>query len=219
MPTPMNSGQGTNPVERLSRGDRRRDRGDPARPGPSRGFVVRGVAYNGLGEWSHAIVDLDKVVKRNPDWSWNWFERATACFGLGEHDRALADINHAIELDRSINQFWYLRGRIHAAKDDYPDAIADLTEGIRVSPPAERDLDPEPSRCAGSGRPNRGGSGGLRRDPRVRPGPSPACPDQPRLVHRSGRRRLRGRAQETGRSSDGRDDHSVSVPRLDLRSA
>jgi tetratricopeptide (TPR) repeat protein len=189
---------------------------DPSRP---EAYVVRGTAYNGLGEWSHAIVDLDGVIRRDPAWCWNWFERASALLGLGNLDRALSDINRAIQLDKNINQFWYLRARIHTSKDDYPVALADLTEGIRASPPAERDLDPEPSRCAGSGRPNRGGSGGLRRDPRVRPGPSPACLDQPRLVHRSGRRRPRGRAQETGRSSDGRDDHSISVPRPDLRSA
>src|SRR5262249_2358038 len=46
---------------------------DPSR---QEAYVVRGSAYNGLGEWSHAIVDLNTVIGRAPGWSWNWFERA-----------------------------------------------------------------------------------------------------------------------------------------------
>ena len=107
-------------------------------PNRQEAYVVRGTAYNGLGRWNHAIVDLDGVIRRAPEWCWNWFERATARFGIADHDRALSDVNRAIELDRSINQFWYLRGRIHTAKGDYAEARADLTEGIRLAPLADK---------------------------------------------------------------------------------
>ena len=62
------------PVEGISQCDRRCDRGDRLDASRQESYVVRGTSYNGLGEWKHAIVDLNEVVRQVPNWSWNWFE-------------------------------------------------------------------------------------------------------------------------------------------------
>ena len=75
MPTPMNSGQRRGYGRTLIAAIDDATEAIRLDPGRVEAFVGRAVAYNGLGEWSNRAVDLDKVVKRNPDWSWNWFER------------------------------------------------------------------------------------------------------------------------------------------------
>jgi tetratricopeptide (TPR) repeat protein len=68
-------------------------------------YAHRGSAYNGLGEYDHAIADLERYFASGPSAPWPHFHRGLAYEAKADFDRALADINRAIELDGKVPDY------------------------------------------------------------------------------------------------------------------
>jgi tetratricopeptide (TPR) repeat protein len=103
------------------------------------------------GEAQAALVELDAIVARAPEWPEGWNKRATVLYLLGEYDRSLADIERALALEPRHFGALAGRGLIHIARENYGAALDDYRRARAVNPflKGAADLIPTLERKAG----------------------------------------------------------------------
>jgi tetratricopeptide (TPR) repeat protein len=96
--------------------------------------MQQAVDFMGHGLPAQAILVLDDIVARAPDWPEAWNKRATVLYLLGEHDRSLADIERTLALEP--RHFGALAGigLIRIAKGEHRAALAAFRRALAVNP-------------------------------------------------------------------------------------
>jgi tetratricopeptide (TPR) repeat protein len=114
-------------------------------------MLQNALALLNAGEAQAALVELDAIVARAPDWSEGWNKRATVLYLLDEYDRSLADIERVLALEPRHFGALAGRGLIHIAREDYGAALEDYRRARAVNPflKGAADLIPSLERKAG----------------------------------------------------------------------
>jgi tetratricopeptide (TPR) repeat protein len=94
----------------------------------------RGMAYERLGDFDHAIEDDSAVIQDNPQEAMAYNNRGFAYQRKGNLDHALADYDHAVQLVPELNVAWFNRGEAHRLQGDYPGAVDDFSHVIKLQP-------------------------------------------------------------------------------------
>jgi len=103
----------------------------------------RGVAYNELGDFDHAIADYQEALGLVPGDATTirnlriaYVRRAVASANLGHYEEALADLDKAIELDRAHPLAYLRRAEVWIELGDFDAARRDLESAERLRPSA-----------------------------------------------------------------------------------
>ena len=88
--------------------------------------------YN--NDWQGALIDCNKAIIDNPNYSAFYNLRATINLYLSDTIKAIADLNKAIKLDSTISQNYSLRATLKAAQKDRKGAISEYSKAIQLSP-------------------------------------------------------------------------------------
>jgi len=94
----------------------------------------RGLSYERLGDFDHAIEDDTAVIEANPREAMAYNNRGLAYQRKGELDHALADYDHAIQLVPELSMAWFNRGEAHELQGNYAGAIEDFGRVIKLQP-------------------------------------------------------------------------------------
>lgn len=97
-------------------------------------YLARGRLALELGDWDHAIADLDQAILLAPGDPRAHHFRGKARAGRKELDAAIADYNEAIRLDPKRALTYRDRGLAWDTKRYFDRAIADLNEAVRLDP-------------------------------------------------------------------------------------
>lgn len=98
-----------------------------------KGFYNRGCIYQILDEDSLAILDYNKALKLNSDYSDAYYNRGIIYEESGNYDKALEDYNRAIKLNPSyIIDIYTNRGNTYLAKEAYDKAISDYDKILSI---------------------------------------------------------------------------------------
>lgn len=94
----------------------------------------RGLSYERLGDFDHAIEDDTAVIKDTPTYALAYNNRGFAYQRKGDLTRALTDYDHAIQLVPELSMAWFNRGDAHQMQGNYPGAIEDFSRVIKLQP-------------------------------------------------------------------------------------
>jgi lipoprotein NlpI len=103
------------------------------------GYVVRGLAYRGLGRFKDAIADLTKAIGSKSD-AMLYLQRSHCYSELDDHAKALGDIDRALALDPKARGAHRLRGRLHFKIGKVQESLADFDRCAELDPAIENDL-------------------------------------------------------------------------------
>ena len=79
-------------------------------PDYTNAYLIRGVAYRGLGQSQRAIEDYNQAIRLKPDYGEAYNNRGIAYSGLGQSQRAIEDYNQAIRLKPDYAEAYNNRG-------------------------------------------------------------------------------------------------------------
>jgi tetratricopeptide (TPR) repeat protein len=97
-------------------------------------YIVRGIAYNALGQYQQAIEDYNEAIRLKPGNTFAYIGRGNAYDKLGQHQRAIEDHNEAIRLEPDYGAAYIIRGNAYANLGQDQRAIEDYNEAIRLKP-------------------------------------------------------------------------------------
>ena len=95
-------------------------------------YFYSGVKAQQRGQYSEAIQDFTKAIKREEDYAEAYHARGLAYDRKGEYDQAIQDLTKAIELKEDYAEAYYDRGSAYHSKGEYDQAIQDLTKAIEL---------------------------------------------------------------------------------------
>lgn len=99
-------------------------------PANDSAFLLRGEAYQHLGDFTSAEADFTRSLELQPDNSRAYLSRATVRSALGRIPFAFADANEALRRDPQNPQARLARARLNELAGDYNAAIADYTGAL-----------------------------------------------------------------------------------------
>ena len=120
--------------EGIRQGDRRLQRGHPARSQVRPRLLNRGRAWSDKKEYDKAIADYSEAIRLDPKYALAYYNRGSPGSRKKEYDKAIADYTEAIRLDPKYALAYNNRGVAWSDKKDYDKAIADYSEAIRLDP-------------------------------------------------------------------------------------
>lgn len=94
----------------------------------------RGLARNGLKQYSAALLDFDTAVIMAPQFGAGFVDRGLTRMALQQPERALPDFSEAILIDPKNAAAYENRGAAFIALQRLPDAIADYTQAALLDP-------------------------------------------------------------------------------------
>jgi tetratricopeptide (TPR) repeat protein len=94
----------------------------------------RGAAYNDLGSFDKAILDLNESIRLNPKYTFAYSNRSYSHFRRQDYGLARSDADFSLQLDPSFVPGYTNRGRISEALQKNDQAIADYTEALKIGP-------------------------------------------------------------------------------------
>ena len=94
----------------------------------------RGETLETIGYHDRAIMDLDQVIKLNPDNAPAFNSRGLAWNNKRDFDRAINDFSQALRLDGKLAAAYNNRGIAYRAKGDNDRAIADFSTAAKIDP-------------------------------------------------------------------------------------
>ena len=83
-------------------------------------------------DYAGAIVDLDRAIEFNPEYTRAHYERGRIQAYLGNHDSAIASWSQVIKMHPDAADAYYSRGGVKAYLGDYAEAIIDLDKAIEL---------------------------------------------------------------------------------------
>ncbi|NCD70599.1 tetratricopeptide repeat protein [Mucilaginibacter agri] len=92
----------------------------------------RGFNFNAARQCDSALVYLEKVYQKNPNYSGLTFEFVYACNELNQYDRSITILQEAIKNEPDNGMFYRELGYAYLGKKDYDDAITTYQKGIDV---------------------------------------------------------------------------------------
>jgi len=95
-------------------------------------YSFRGNAYCDLGQYQHALADLDYVIRKSSDHHAAYYNRSIARMALGESEFALADLDRAIELSPQEAGYYLHRSIVHSFREEYDLGLADAATAIEL---------------------------------------------------------------------------------------
>jgi tetratricopeptide (TPR) repeat protein len=98
----------------------------------SAAYEERGVAYEGKGDYDHAIPDFNETIRLNPRNAESFYGRGVAYNHKGEFDHTIQDFNEAIRLKPDFKYAYYVRGHAYRNKGEFDRAIEDYNNTIRI---------------------------------------------------------------------------------------
>ncbi|MDR0948707.1 MAG: tetratricopeptide repeat protein [Lachnospiraceae bacterium] len=84
--------------------------------------------------WLDQITEANRRIKKNPEDSRAWFDRADACDKIKDYKSAVADFTKAIELNPQYTAAYINRGYAYNALKQYEKAITDCCNAIELDP-------------------------------------------------------------------------------------
>ena len=97
------------------------------------GYFALGTIYgNGLGQYSTAIIQFNKSIELDPEFSRSWLNRGIAKMGMKDYQGAWEDFNYAIVLKREYALGCILRGVASYKLDDTDAMLSDLEIGLQL---------------------------------------------------------------------------------------
>jgi lipoprotein NlpI len=103
------------------------------------GYVLRALAYRGLGRFGDAISDFTKFIESKPGPT-AYLQRSFCYSELDEHEKSLADIDNAILLDPMARGAYRQRGRAQFKMGKVQESIADFDRAAELEPNTKNDL-------------------------------------------------------------------------------
>ncbi|KAJ3184569.1 cytochrome c oxidase subunit 1 [Geranomyces variabilis] len=100
-------------------------------------YLLRGVCYEKLQDWTNAIKEFTPCIHLNPAFSKAYFHRGLCKLHL-QDDQGISDMSKAIKLDPDYFEAYITRASYYQMKGDYQLAIEDCTEALRVEPTSIR---------------------------------------------------------------------------------
>ncbi len=97
-------------------------------------YPLRGIAWEGKGDYNKAIADCTKGIELDPKNAAAYGSRGLAWYAKKNYVKAIADYDKAIAIDPKPIDTYYNRGNAWYAKKDYVKAIADYTKVIEINP-------------------------------------------------------------------------------------
>jgi tetratricopeptide (TPR) repeat protein len=98
------------------------------------GYYNRGIAYNAVGDYDHAIEDFSREISLNPADARAYYDQGLAYCYKKDFDRGLEDFNVAIALNPRYAQAYNNRGNVYYVKGNVENAIADFSQAIMINP-------------------------------------------------------------------------------------
>ena len=103
-------------------------------PNDNGAYVLRGIAKNGLEDYSGAIQDYNKAIDINPNNAKAYSNRGAAKDKLLDYRGAIQDYTKAIEISPNYVLFYCIRGFTKSKLKDYQGAIQDFNKAIEINP-------------------------------------------------------------------------------------
>ncbi|KAJ3161681.1 cytochrome c oxidase subunit 1 [Geranomyces michiganensis] len=100
-------------------------------------YLLRGICYEKLRDWSNAIKEFTPCIHLNPAFSKAYFHRGLCKLHL-QDDQGILDLTKAIKLDPEYFEAYITRASYYQTKGEYEPAIEDCTEALRVEPTSIR---------------------------------------------------------------------------------
>ncbi|KAJ3157813.1 cytochrome c oxidase subunit 1 [Geranomyces variabilis] len=100
-------------------------------------YLLRGVCYEKLRDWTNAIKEFTPCIHLNPAFSKAYFHRGLCKLHL-QDDQGIVDLSKAIKLDPDYFEAYITRASYYQMQGDYQLAIEDCTEALRVEPTSIR---------------------------------------------------------------------------------
>ena len=97
-------------------------------------FLLRGIAYNRLGEYKLAIADFNQVIRMSPEQDEAFYERGSAFGNLNSVEKARDDFSRAIDINSQDPRYFNARGFGYASTGKYQEALADYDEAALLDP-------------------------------------------------------------------------------------
>ena len=97
------------------------------------GYFALGTIYgNGLGQYSTAIIQFNKSIDLDPEFSRSWLNRGIAKIGLKDFQGARIDFSQAVTLKRGYALGYILRGVANYELEDTDAMMSDLEIGLQL---------------------------------------------------------------------------------------
>lgn len=97
-------------------------------------YYNRGAAYYKLGDYRHAIEDLNKAARFKPQGPGVYTIRGNVYGELGNYGQAIEDYSKAIEIKPGDAKVYHNRGFNYSRLGDYRSAIEDFNKTIELDP-------------------------------------------------------------------------------------
>ena len=97
-------------------------------------FVMRGLAWQNLGDFQKAIADYDRAIRNDPESADAFHNRGNAWVYLGKLRKGIADFTRAIQLDPKSAATYTSRGIAWRRKGRYAEALADYERALKLDP-------------------------------------------------------------------------------------
>ena len=97
-------------------------------------FLLRGIAYNRLGEYKLAIADFNQVIRMTPGQDEAFYERGSAFGNLNNVNKARADFSSAININSEDPRYFNARGFSYASVGKYEEALDDYDKAVFLDP-------------------------------------------------------------------------------------
>ena len=94
----------------------------------------RGQAYSRKGAYAQALVDMDEVIRRNPQNPSAYESRAMVQVQAGDLAKAVEDFSRAIQLNPRDAVAYWNRGKAYRTLGDAQKADADTATALQIDP-------------------------------------------------------------------------------------
>ena len=104
-------------------------------------LVVRGAAYERLGDYDQAMLDYERALAINPDNPTAYNDRGVVYHKQGNYRESILDYNRVIEIDPEFVHVYYNRGLAYEALRNPGNAIENFSKAIAMNREHEQAYD------------------------------------------------------------------------------